>query len=113
MARGEKRGGLALTEPHAGTDVQSIKTVATPAWRRLRRHRQQDVHHQCAPRHDARRGGQDQSQGQARLCRYQHVRGREERRGPTVSRHLKKLGYKGIDTCEVLFEDVRGAGRAI
>jgi alkylation response protein AidB-like acyl-CoA dehydrogenase len=26
--------------------------------------------------------------------------------GPTVSRNLKKLGYKGIDTCEVLFEDV-------
>src|SRR5580658_671929 len=28
MARGEKRGGLALTEPHAGSDVQSIKTTA-------------------------------------------------------------------------------------
>src|SRR5580658_10914466 len=28
MARGDKRGGLALTEPHAGSDVQSIKTVA-------------------------------------------------------------------------------------
>src|SRR5260370_9377861 len=27
-------------------------------------------------------------------------------RGPTVSRPLKKLGYKGVDTCEVLFEDV-------
>ncbi|HXD89906.1 MAG TPA: acyl-CoA dehydrogenase family protein, partial [Candidatus Binataceae bacterium] len=29
MATGEKRGGLALTEPHAGSDVQSIKTLAT------------------------------------------------------------------------------------
>src|ERR1700735_5602914 len=29
MAAGEKRGGLALTEPHAGSDVQSIKTTAT------------------------------------------------------------------------------------
>src|SRR6266851_8968094 len=29
MARGEKRGGLALTEPHAGSDVQSIRTTAT------------------------------------------------------------------------------------
>ena len=28
MARGEARGGLALTEPHAGTDVQAIRTVA-------------------------------------------------------------------------------------
>src|SRR5487761_1100931 len=26
--------------------------------------------------------------------------------GPTVSRNLKKLGYKGIDTCEVLLEDL-------
>src|SRR5262245_5119432 len=29
FARGEARGGLALTEPHAGTDVQAIRTTAT------------------------------------------------------------------------------------
>ena len=28
MARGDRRGGLALTEPNAGTDVQSIETTA-------------------------------------------------------------------------------------
>src|SRR5260370_2174202 len=28
MATGEKRGGLGLTEPHAGSDVQSIRTSA-------------------------------------------------------------------------------------
>lgn len=28
MASGEKRGGLALTEPHAGSDVQRIRTTA-------------------------------------------------------------------------------------
>src|SRR5229473_6002045 len=28
MAKGEKRGGLALTEPHAGSDVQRIRTTA-------------------------------------------------------------------------------------
>ena len=28
MASGEKRGGLALTEPHAGSDVQHIKSTA-------------------------------------------------------------------------------------
>ena len=28
LAHGEARGGLALTEPHAGTDVQAIRTVA-------------------------------------------------------------------------------------
>ncbi len=29
MARGEKRGGLALTEPDTGSDVQAIRTTAT------------------------------------------------------------------------------------
>ena len=29
MAAGDKRGGLALTEPHAGSDVQSIRANAT------------------------------------------------------------------------------------
>src|SRR5260370_31261867 len=29
MARGEKRGGLSLTEPQAGSDGQSIRTTAT------------------------------------------------------------------------------------
>src|SRR5215471_17983719 len=28
FARGEARGGLCLTEPHAGSDVQAIRTVA-------------------------------------------------------------------------------------
>ena len=28
MAKGEKRGGLALTEPHTGSDVQNIRTTA-------------------------------------------------------------------------------------
>src|SRR5688572_24284266 len=31
LARGEARGGLCLTEPHAGTDVQAIRTVARRA----------------------------------------------------------------------------------
>ena len=28
MCRGEKRGGVGLTEPHAGTDLQAIRTTA-------------------------------------------------------------------------------------
>ncbi|MEK6529317.1 MAG: acyl-CoA dehydrogenase family protein, partial [candidate division NC10 bacterium] len=31
FARGEARGGLCLTEPHAGSDVQAIRTVARRA----------------------------------------------------------------------------------
>jgi alkylation response protein AidB-like acyl-CoA dehydrogenase len=29
LARGEKRGAICLSEPHAGTDLQAIKTTAT------------------------------------------------------------------------------------
>ena len=47
--RGEHRGALCLTEPHAGSDVQRIRTTAMRARRRLRRQRQQDVRHQRAP----------------------------------------------------------------
>ena len=50
--------------------------------RQLRRERQQDVHHQRPPRHDARRGRQDRSQGEARVRGYQPLRGREERARP-------------------------------
>ncbi len=49
--------------------------------------------------------------GEARLRRHQHVRGRKERRTDRPSaRNLKKLGYKGIDTCEVLFDELAVPG---
>ena len=113
MARGEKRGGLALTEPHAGCDVQSISTVAKRERRRLRHHRQQDVHHQRAPRHDARGRGQDRSQRQARLCRDQHVRGREERRGADREPQSEEARLQGNRYLRGAVRGRRGAGGAI
>ena len=79
MARGEKRGGLALTEPHAGSDVQSIRTTAVRRGDDYVLTGAQDVHHQCAPWHDARGRRQDQSARRSRVRRHQHVRRREER----------------------------------
>jgi len=106
MARGEKRGGLALTEPHAGSDVQSIRTVAT---------RHGDEYVVSGSKMfitNAREGTMlavaaktdpDAKPAYAGISMFAVEKGEG---GPTVSRNLKKLGYKGIDTCEVLFEDV-------
>lgn len=106
MASGEKRGGLALTEPHAGSDVQSIRTVAT---------RHGDEYVVSGSKMfitNAREGTMlavaaktdpDAKPAYAGISMFAVEKGEA---GPTVSRNLKKLGYKGIDTCEVLFEDV-------
>jgi alkylation response protein AidB-like acyl-CoA dehydrogenase len=104
FATGELRGGLALTEPDCGTDLQAIRTVAqrrgdnyvvngTKTWIT------NSIHGQCVallvktdptaePRH----------KGMSLFIA-------EKGKGFTVSRKLEKLGYKGIDTAELVFED--------
>jgi len=104
FASGELRGGVALTEPDCGTDLQAIRTVArrrggdylingTKTWI------SNGIHGQCfallvktdpdaKPRH----------KGMSLFIA-------EKRAGFKVSRKLEKLGYKGIDTAELVFED--------
>ncbi len=105
LASGDARGGLCLTEPHAGSDVQAIKTVAR--------------HH----------GGTYLITGTKMFV----TNGREgntfallARTDPTadpphkgmscfivekghpglqVAKSISKLGYKGVDTAELVFED--------
>jgi alkylation response protein AidB-like acyl-CoA dehydrogenase len=106
MAKGELRGALCLSEAHAGSDVQRIRTTA-------------------------KRHGDDYLVNGAKMW---VTNGRQGNlyalvvktdphanpphkgmslfiapKGPgiTVSRDIGKLGYKGIDTCEVFFEDYR------
>ncbi len=104
FASGEIRGGIALTEPNCGTDLQAIRTRArkdgdgyringTKTWI------SNGIYGQCfavltktdteiEPRHKGislflvEKGG-----------------------GFKHSRKLEKLGYKGIDSAELLFED--------
>src|SRR6202790_1840625 len=106
MARGEKRGGLALTEPHAGSDVQSIRTTAT---------RRGDEYILAGAKMfitNARNGtmlavaAKTNPRAEPAYAGISMFAVEKSERGPTVSRNLDKLGYKGIDTCEVLFEDV-------
>jgi alkylation response protein AidB-like acyl-CoA dehydrogenase len=107
MATGEKRGGLALTEPHAGSDVQSIKTSAT---------RHGDNYLLSGSKMfitNARYGtmlavaAKTDPKAQPAYSGISMFAVEKNETGPTISRQLKKLGYKGIDTCEVLFEDLQ------
>jgi alkylation response protein AidB-like acyl-CoA dehydrogenase len=106
MASGEKRGGLALTEPHAGSDVQSIRTTAN---------RHGDSYILAGSKMfitNARHGtmlsvaAKTNPKAEPAYAGISLFAVEKNERGPTVSRQLKKLGYKGIDTCEVLLEDL-------
>jgi alkylation response protein AidB-like acyl-CoA dehydrogenase len=106
FASGELRGGLALTEPDCGTDLQAIRTTA----RRNRDHYvingtktwiSNGVHGRCFallvktdPRAEPRYRG---------MSLFLVEKGA----GFSVSRKLEKLGYKGIDTAELVFDDYR------
>ena len=106
MAAGDKRGGLALTESHAGSDVQSIRANAT---------RQGDNYVLSGSKMfitNARYGTMLAVAAKTDPKAEPAYRGislfavEKSERGPTVSRQLKKLGYKGIDTCEVQLEEL-------
>jgi alkylation response protein AidB-like acyl-CoA dehydrogenase len=106
FASGEIRGGLALTEPDCGTDLQAVRTRAvrdgddyvidgTKTWI------SNGIHGQCfavlvktdseiKPRYKGT---------SMFLC--------EKGEGFRASRKLEKLGYKGIDSAELIFENYR------
>src|SRR6202045_4780192 len=106
LASGEVRGGLALTEPDAGTDLQAIRLVAR---------RQGD--------HYVLNGTKTWiSNGIEGHCfallvktdpeaspRYSGMSLFIAPKGPgfRVGRKLEKLGYKSIDSGELIFEDYR------
>ena len=105
FATGELRGGVALTESDAGTDLQAIRTVAK------------------------REGNQGYRVNGSKMWITNSIQGNclallaktnpkaeprhkgmslfiaEKGPGFEVSRKLEKLGYKGIDTAELVFND--------
>lgn len=106
MARGEHRVGFCLTEAHAGSDTQAIRTVA-----------KRDGDHYVV-------NGTKMFITNAETAtlfslvaktdpnanpRHQGISLFAAEKGPglTVGRHMKKLGYRGIETCEVVFENYR------
>jgi len=106
FATGEIRGGIGLTEPNAGTDLQAIRSVArrdggtyvingTKTWIT------NGVYGSCFgvlvktdPEAQPRHKGMTMF-----LC--------EKGPGFTAAKKIRKLGYKSIDSAELVFEDFR------
>jgi alkylation response protein AidB-like acyl-CoA dehydrogenase len=105
FASGEARGGLCLTEPHAGSDVQAIRTVAR---------RDGDGFRISGSKMFVTNGREGNTFALLALtdpsARPPH-KGMScfivEKGGPGlhVVKSIAKLGYKGVDTAELLFED--------
>jgi alkylation response protein AidB-like acyl-CoA dehydrogenase len=106
FASGELRGGIGLTEPNAGTDLQSIRAVAkrdgdqyvidgTKTWIT------NGIYGTCFavlvktdPTAEPRHRGMSMF-----IC--------EKGAGFSVGKKLKKLGYKAIDSAELVFDRFR------
>jgi butyryl-CoA dehydrogenase len=112
MATGELRGGVALTEPNAGTDLQAIRTTAVrdgddyiingaKTWitnslngNSLAVLVKTDLN--AIPAHT----------GTSMFIVETKDENGEFKTGISVSK-MRKLGYRSIDTCEVVFDNVR------
>jgi alkylation response protein AidB-like acyl-CoA dehydrogenase len=112
MATGALRATMALTEPGGGSDLQNMTTVARPDG---------DVYVIDGSKtwiSNARRSGLI-----ALLCKTDpraepahrgiSVLLVEHGPGLTVSKDLPKLGYKGVETCELVFDGMRVPADAV
>jgi butyryl-CoA dehydrogenase len=106
MASGSKRGGIALTEPNAGSDLQAIRTLAraegdhyvvngAKTWITNSMYGDMTLllvktDPDAKPRH----------KGMSLLIA-------EKSEGFIVAKKLQKLGYRAIDSCELVFENYR------
>jgi len=112
LASGETRATMALTEPGGGSDLQNMTTVARRDGDEL------VINGSKTWISNARRSGLI-----AVLCKTDpHATPRhtgisvvlvEPGQGLTVSRDLPKLGYKGVESCELSFDDCRVPESAI
>jgi alkylation response protein AidB-like acyl-CoA dehydrogenase len=112
MATGEVRAAMALTEPGGGSDLQAITTTA---------HRTEDGYLINGAKvwiTNARR-----SRLIALLCKTDPTATPrhagislllvEHGQGLTVTRDLPKLGYKGVESCELIFDNYLAATDAL
>lgn len=106
MSTGEIRATMALTEPGGGSDLQAIRTVAradgddyvvngSKTW--ITNARKSDV---VALLVKTDPGAEPRHRGVSILLV-------EKTDGFEVSRDLPKLGYKGVESCELTFTDCR------
>ena len=104
MATGEIRATMALTEPGGGSDLQAMRTTA-----------RRDGESYVVTGSKTWITNARRSQLVALLCKTDPAASPAHRgisillvdRGFDVSRDLPKLGYKGVESCELSFDDVR------
>jgi alkylation response protein AidB-like acyl-CoA dehydrogenase len=118
MATGQIRATMALTEPGGGSDLQALTTIArkdsapqdtaggylingSKTWITNAR-RSELIALLCKTDPDAR----PRHKGISILLV-------EHGPGLTVSKDLPKLGYKGVESCELLFNDFRASAQAV
>jgi len=106
FASGELRGGVGLTEPDCGTDLQAIRTIARRDGKSYVVNGRKtwitnSLHGNCL----ALLVKTDPNTSPAHLGMSLLIA--EKGPGFSVDRKLEKLGYKGIDTCELSFDDYR------
>jgi alkylation response protein AidB-like acyl-CoA dehydrogenase len=112
MASGEMRATMALTEPSGGSDLQAMTTTARAEGNEL------VINGAKTWISNARKSGLI-----ALLCKTDPQAAPRHRGisivlvehglGLTVSRDLPKLGYKGVESCELSFDDCRVPASAI
>ncbi|WP_353251291.1 acyl-CoA dehydrogenase family protein [Salinisphaera sp. T31B1] len=106
FATGEVRGGIGLTEPDCGTDLQAIRTTAvrdgddyvvngSKTWIT-----NSGTGNCIALLVKTDKNADPRHKGMSLLIA-------EKGEGFEVTRKLEKLGYRGIDTCELLFTEYR------
>ena len=106
MATGEFRGGIGLTEPNAGSDLQAMRTVAkrvgddylingAKTWITNSGHG-----HGLLLLVKTDPAAQPRHKGMSAFIA-------EKGEGFVVANKMKKMGYKAIDTCELVFNDYR------
>ena len=106
MATGQVRAAMALTEPGGGSDLQAIRTTA-----------RRDGDHYVVNGAKTWITNARRSQLIALLCKTDPAAApphkgvsillAEHGPGFTVGRDLPKLGYKGVESCELPFDDFR------
>ncbi|MBI4200076.1 MAG: acyl-CoA dehydrogenase family protein [Chloroflexi bacterium] len=106
MARGEKRGGICITEPNAGSDVAAIQTRA------VRDGDEYIINGSKTLITNGRHGNTFAVVTKTDPTTQPAHRGisifiAEKGPGFEVIRDIPKLGYKGIDTCQLAFDNYR------
>lgn len=104
MATGELRGGIALTEPNAGTDLQAIRTKADKSNEGYRLNGTKtwitnSLYGNCLmilAKTDT--GAKPRHKGMSAFLA-------KKGEGYEVSKKLTKLGYRSIDSCELLIDN--------